>query len=216
MIEASERLAAVCPACSPGGETVHQVLSPGGQATVRCSECGHVHKVSTPEQKTVELDVIVSQDGESFAATVDVPTEERLRTGEEFVLETPEAIMAVRITDLQLDDEQRTEAAPADSVRTIWTRAVDNVRVDVTIHPSDGSNDETRSRTIAVPGEQEFTVGEIEDHGSESFKIEGLHVREDAVGYPTNKLDEYGDRVPAKDIKRIYARDQSTDAWSAW
>ncbi|MFB6128411.1 MAG: HVO_0476 family zinc finger protein, partial [Halorhabdus sp.] len=44
MSESSQRVGLPCPACSPDLETVHEVLSTGGQATVRCTECDHVHK----------------------------------------------------------------------------------------------------------------------------------------------------------------------------
>ena len=43
-----------------------------------------------------------------------------------------------------------------------------------------------------------------------------MHVRENAVGYPAEKLDRRGDAAEAKDLKRIYARDESSSAWSAW
>jgi uncharacterized Zn finger protein len=215
MSDTAERVALPCPACSPDLETVHEVLSPGGQATVRCSECGHVHKESLPEERTVERHVVVSQDGESFPAAVDVPADETLAVGEEFLLETEEAIMTVRITSLEVDDG-RVEERVAEDVETIWTRAVGNVSVSVTAHPKGGDHDETRGFDLQVPGDYEFTVGETEDLGGEEFTVEGILVRDDATGYDFEQLDHDGDTVLAKDIKRLYARDESTSAWSAW
>jgi predicted Zn finger-like uncharacterized protein len=211
----AERVALACPACSTDAETVHEVLSPGGRTTVRCTDCGHVHKERLPEERTVERDVVVSQDGESFPATVDVPAGERLAAGEEFLLETEEAIMSVRITSLEGEDG-RAEQAVAGSVRTIWTRAVGNVSVSVTAHPKGGSGDETRGFDLQVPGDYEFTVGETDDLGGEEFTVEGVLVRDDAVGYEADQLDREGDTVLAKDVKRLYVRDESTSAWSAW
>ena len=217
MSEVTERAAVTCPACSPGVETVHEVLSSGGGlVTLRCTECGHVHKEEPPGEETVERDVVVSQDGESFAATVEAPPGETVAVGEEFVLDTEEAIMAVRITDLEVGPEQRIEAARVEDVETFWTRAVDNVYVSATIHPGDGTREETRSVEVAVPGDHEFEVGATEEHGDEEFTIEGLVVREDAEGYPTRKLDHRGDVALAKDVKRVYAGDETADAWSAW
>jgi uncharacterized Zn finger protein len=210
-----ERVALACPACSPAVETAHEVLSPGSQATVRCGECGHVHKAQLPEQRTVERKVVVSQDGESFTATVDVPAAETLAVGEEFLLETDEAIMTLRITSLELDGERR-EAASAEDVRTIWTRAVGNVRVDVTAHPKSDAGDETRGFSLQVPGDYEFVVGETDDLGGEEFTVEGIHLRDDAVGYDFEKLDHDADAAVAKDVNRLYVRDESTTAWSAW
>ncbi len=215
MTDTAQRVALACPACSPGLETVHEVLSPGGQATVRCSECGHVHKAALPEERTVTREVVVSQDGESFPASAEVPAGETLAVGEEFLLETEEAILSVRITSLELG-EGRAEAAPARDVRTIWTRAVGNVSVSVTAHPKGGGADETRGFDLQVPGDYEFVVDETDQLGGEEFTVEGILVRDDARGYDFEKLDHDGDRVLAKDCKRVYVRDESTSAWSAW
>lgn len=218
MTDVSERVAVTCPSCSPDIETVHEVLKPGGQATVRCTECSHVHKTTVEEDEAVTRDVVVSQDGESFTATVDAPPEEPVAVGEEFVLDAEEAIMTVRITDLELGEQRRVEEAVIEDVDTFWTRAVDNVSVDATIHPKEGTGnrEDTRSVEVFVPGDDEFTVGEVEEHGDEAFEVEGIVVRDDAEGYQFDKLDYDGDAAIAKDIKRLYGRDQTTTAWSAW
>ncbi|WP_224332840.1 HVO_0476 family zinc finger protein [Haloprofundus halobius] len=212
----SERVAVVCPSCSPQTETVHEVLKPGGQATVRCTECGHTHKTTIEEERETELSVIVSQDGESFSTTVDAPAEETLAVGEEFIADTPEAIMLVRITSLDVGGDQRVDKAVAEDVATVWTRVVDNVSVPVTLHPGDGRRDETRSFKLSVPGDYEFVVGETEELNDEEFEIEGIHVRQNATNYRFDKFDRDGDMVFAKDVKRIYGRDETSSAWSAW
>ena len=216
MSEPAGPVAVTCPSCSPESDTIHEILSPGGQATVRCENCGHVHKTRIEAETTVERDVVVSQDGESFTATTDVPPDEELTVGDEFVVDAPEAIVGVRVTALELiDDPERVETATAEDVATIWTRAIDNVGVNVTIHPADGNRSESRSRKVYVPGDYEFVVGEVEAFGDEEFEIEGVQVR-DGAGYRHDKLDHEGDAVRAKDAKRVYARDQTTTAWSAW
>jgi uncharacterized Zn finger protein len=217
-IEPGDRVAVVCPSCSPSVETVHEVLSTGGgRATIRCSDCEHVHKEQLPDETTLDREVVVSQDDESFTATAAVPEDEQLSVGEEFLLETEEAIVTARITSLELADE-RVEEAPATDVETIWTRAVGNVQVNVTLHPKEGagSHDDTRSVKIGVPGDFEFSIGETAEVGGEEFTVEGVHVREDAHGYDHDKLDHPGDTVAAKDVGRVYARDESTTAWSVW
>jgi len=217
MSETAERVALTCPSCSPELETVHEVLKEGGGwATVRCTECSHVHKTQLPEAEEVERRVVVSQDGESFSTRVEAPRGQTLRRGEEFVLETEEAIMQVRITDLQLDAEKRVPEATVEEVETVWTRGVDNVSVNVTVNPSDGRREDTRSLTVYVPGDYEFTVGESESFGEESFSVKSLQVRDDAGGYDHDKLDHRGDVAYAKDVKRVYADDESSTAWSAW
>ena len=106
--DAGDRVALACPSCTPTATTVHEVLKPGGQVTVRCTECDHVHKTTLPEERTVDMPVVISQDGDSFKATVDAPAEETLSTGEEFVAETDEAIMTVRITSLELHEDRKS------------------------------------------------------------------------------------------------------------
>jgi len=217
MTDGAERVAVACPGCSPAEPTAHEVLSTGGGLfTVRCGECGQVHKEAPPSEETVERTVVISQEGESTTAALSMPAEEPVAVGEEFVVDTEEAILGVRVTAVEVGPEERVEAAEPRDVETIWTRAVDNVTVDVTLHPTDGSHDGTRSLEVPVPGDHEFTVGETESFGDEEFEVEGLVVREDATGYPTRKLDRRGDAVPAKDLARVYARDETGDAWSAW
>jgi uncharacterized Zn finger protein len=216
MTATAERVAVACPSCSPDLEAVHELLTTGGgTATVRCTECGHTHKQQLESGTDYERDVVVSQDGESFTATADVPGGEHLAVGEEFLLETEEAILTVRTTSLELDDG-RAESAPVEDVRTVWTRAVGNVTVDVTLHPEGGAHDETRSERLRVPGEYEFVVGETDEVGGEAFTVEGIHLRDDARGYEFGKLDHDGDAAVAKDVNRLYVRDESSDAWSAW
>ena len=216
MTETGDRVGLVCPSCSSGEETVHEVLRPGGQATVRCTECDHTHKTEIPEDETVAVTVVVSQDGDSFTTTMDVPAEGDVGTGEEFVVDSPDALMQVRVTGIEVGPEQRVEEADIEAVETLWTRAVDNVSVPVTLHPKDGNADQTRSLQVNVPGDYEFTVGETEVFGEEEFTVEGVQIREDAPEYRHEKLDHEGDFAYAKDCKRVYARDESLTAWSAW
>ncbi|WP_144902262.1 HVO_0476 family zinc finger protein [Halobellus captivus] len=214
-----DRIAVECPSCSPAEPTVHEVLKEGGgHRTVRCTECSHVHKVRIESETEVERDVIVSQDDESFSTTVDAPLDETVAVGEEFIVDSPEAIMLVRITGIEVGPEQRAEEATVEEVNTIWTRAVDNVTVNVTVNPKEGTGDrkDTRSFDLQLPGDHEFVVGETESFGDEEFIIKAIQVRQDAPEYRHGKFDHDGDMVYAKDVKRLYGTDQTTSAWSAW
>ena len=82
MSEPAQQVGVPCPACSPDLETVHEVLSPGGTLTVRCTECGHTHKATIDEEPAVERDVIVSQGAESFRTRVEAPPNEEVAVGE--------------------------------------------------------------------------------------------------------------------------------------
>ena len=214
-----DRIAVECPSCSPAEPTVHEVLKEGsGHHTVRCTECGHVHKVRIETETEIERDVVVSQDGESFSTSVDAPPEETIAVGEEFIVDSEEAIMLVRITGIEVGPEQRTEEAEIEDVDTIWTRAVDNVTVKVTVNPKEGTGDResTRSFELQLPGDHEFVVGETESFGDEEFDVKAIQVRQDAPEYRHGKLDHEGDMVYAKDVKRLYGTDKTTSAWSAW
>ncbi len=214
-----ERVPTPCPSCSPDLETVHEVLAVsegGGTVTVRCTECSHVHKVQPERTRELTLDVVVSQEGESFSANVTVPEDESLEVGDEFILETDEVLATVRVTSLELGSHKRVEAADAEAVETVWTREVDNVAVNVTVHPQDGTHDASRSITVYVPGDYEFEVGSIEEFGDDEFEIDAFVVRDDATDYDRDRYEMAGDTGQAKDIKRVYAYDETTTAWSAW
>lgn len=216
MSESTERVALACPACSPDEPTVHEVLKPGGHVTVRCTECDHVHKEQLERRREVPIDVVVSQDGDSFSTTLDAEADETVAVGDEFIVDTPEAILQVRVTSVELPNDTRVEEAPVEDVATVWTRAIDNVAVNVTIHPNDGRREESRSLTMRVPGDFEFVVGEVHSVDDDEFEITGVQVRNDTDGYRFDKFDHEGDMVFAKDVKRVYGHDQTSSAWSAW
>ncbi|QLG50106.1 HVO_0476 family zinc finger protein [Natrinema halophilum] len=217
MTETPDRVPTPCPSCSPDLETVHEVLTTGGgTVTVRCSECSHVHKIQPDSEREVTLDVVVSQGGESFTANVTTPEDESIEVGDEFILETEEVLSTVRVTSVELGGQRRVDEAPADEIQTVWTREVDNVAVNVTVHPQDGSRDDSRSVTVHVPGDYEFEVGAIESFGDDEFEIDAFVVRDDAAGYQRDRFEVEGDTAFAKDLKRVYAYDEQSSAWSAW
>jgi uncharacterized Zn finger protein len=214
----TNRVAVACPSCSPGGETAHEVLHESGHATVRCTECDHVHKTDLPSDPTVERRVIVSQEGDSIEARVDFDPEDELAVGDEFLVEAPDAILSASVTSLELVDGERTDEAPVEEVKTVWTRAVGNVAVDLTLHPKDGRHDSTYSTEVRVPGDETFVVGQTQTYGDAEFTVEGIVLRDEIERYGQRKLDYAGDQAPAKHIKRVYARDEtkSSNAWSGW
>jgi uncharacterized Zn finger protein len=215
------RVAVACPSCSPGDETAHEVLHESGHATVRCTECDHVHRTDLPSETAVDRRVIASQEGDSFEASVGFDPDRTLSVGDEFLVETEDAILSVRVTSLELageDGDERADEAPVRDVRTVWSRVVGNVAVDLTLHPKDGRHDSTYSTAVRVPGDEVFTVGETQAYGDAEFTVEGIVLRDEVERYGQRKLDYAGDQAPAKQIKRVYARDESkvVSAWSGW
>ncbi len=215
--DTAEHVGVPCPACSPESDTVHEVLKPGGQATVQCTNCGHVHQTRLEPDRSIAVDVVISQDGESITTTVDRSPDATVAVDDEFIVESDVGIFTVRITSLELDGQQRVETATVADVQTIWTRAVGNVSVPMTVHPKAGTGDrnQTYSTDLQLPGDHEFVVGETVTIGDETVTIEGLHLRSPRDDDPS-KLDNDGDDASAKDIKRVYARDETTDPWSPW
>lgn len=216
-LERGAQVAVACPACSPEDDVVHELIKPDTHATVRCVTCDHVHKVAIETSPTISIRTVVSHGQESERVTAEVPRDETIAVGEEFVTEVDGAPIGVRITSLELEDGERVESTPAAAVRTIWTRAVDNVTVPATIHPPNGEQAGTESETYELPGDESLTVGENVPFTDETLRITGLVLRDDARGYSARKLDRNGRSANAKDVKRMYARRRGGDTWrSAW
>ncbi len=216
-LESGDQIRVTCPGCSPEIETTHEVLKPSDDATVRCNECEHVHKVSLDRPGSEDVRVVVSSGGESTRTSAPVPRDETLAVGEEFVAETPDGPTGVRITSLEVGDGERVDRAPATEVRTIWTRSVDNVGVPTTIHPADGRRAGTRSETYYMPGDEDLEVGEPLPHIDEDLNVERLILRDDVIHEGPDVLDRHGDAAAAKDVKRVFVRHASGDDWrSPW
>ncbi len=216
-LERGDQVRASCPACAPEAETTHEILKPDADATVRCRVCDHVHKVSIEPTRRQDVRVVISSGGESTRTTAEVPRSEVLAVGEEFVAETPDGPVGVRITSLELQDGERAERATTAEVRTIWTRAVDNVGVPTTIHPSDGNREATVSETVYMPGDEELIVGESLPHADDELTIERLILRDDVLADGPDVLERRDDAAAAKDVKRVFTRRASGDDWrSPW
>lgn len=187
-----------------------------GHATVECGACGHVHKDPIKTEDTEAVDVVVSQDGESFTGQTSFDPEETVYEGDEFIVETAETIAQVRVTSIEVGPEDRTTRADVEDIETVWTRAVDNVSVDVTVHPKEWQRRGQPESEPTCPVTSSSS-GETATFGDEEFTVEGIHVRESATGeYKFPKLGNAGDTVFAKDVKRVYGADESSAAWSAW
>jgi len=195
----AERVEVECPACDE--YAVHEVLKKSGQATVECSECGHVHKVRVHEPRTVERRVVVSQGEESFAEHVPMRAEETVRVGDEFVFEGDEGVFGVEVTGIEVEEEgdnRRVEAVEAEEADTVWTRVVDNVTVPVTLH----TDETTESHDLRVPGDYGFVVGETEEVDGNEFVVTGFVDRRTGDSFTVG-----GDDVEAKNAKRLYGEE---------
>lgn len=218
MVEPGDQLAVTCPSCSPAAAVRHEVLADGGEPTVRCLSCEQVHTARVDEGGgTRTVRTVVSQDGDSLTASLEVPRDVDLETGRGLVVETEDAVFSVEITSLEDDAGRRHEALPATDVATVWTRDVGNVAVAVTIHPPGGGRSESRSATMHVPGDRAFAVGDEETVDDEPVRITGIHLRGDAAEPDgRRRLDEPGERALARDVHRVYVRSKRRAARSPW
>ena len=216
-LERGDQVTVECPACSPTSEEVHEVLKPDGHATVECRACGHVHKVIIEGTTREETRVVISSGGESMRTTARVPADELLAVGEEFVAQTEEGPMGVRITSLEGSDGERTDKAVGTDVQTIWTRAVDNVGVPVTIHPADGRREGTVSETYYLPGDEPITVDESMPLSDDTVRVDRILLRDDVIHDGIDNLEQPDDEALAKDVKRVFGRRIGEDTWrSPW
>lgn len=216
-LEPGDQIRVPCPACSPSTAAVHEVLKPDAHATVRCRLCDHTHKTVLEEEQRSDTRVVVSSEGESIRTTASVPEDEILAIGEEFVAETEEGPMGVRITSLEMSDGERMDRAPASDIQTIWTRAVDNVAVSTTVHPADGRREGTISETYYLPGDELITIGEAMPLSDGDVKVERILLRDDVATDMPDNLDHPGTQILAKDAKRVFARRIQADTWkSPW
>lgn len=216
-LDEGEQVGVECPGCSPEEPTVHEILKPDTDATVRCLHCSHVHKTTIPSAPMTDVAVVVSSGSESEKTTASFPADEQLLVGDERIVEIDAVPTGVRITSIEEDEGKRVTHAVAAQIATLWTRSIDNVGISATIHPADGSREGTRSETYYLPGDTELTVGEDVPHLDDTVSIEGIVIRDDAVEYSRKQYDHRGDSAYAKDIARLYCREDEGDTWrSAW
>lgn len=187
-----------CPSCSPKEEVGHAVLKEGQSPLVRCLECGQVHAAKIKTPKAVSLKVIVSKMDISNTYKTELDSETILQVDDELVIDDEETgvVVPILITALEVG-EKRVQSTKAEDVDTIWGRAIDEITVKFSAQSGVEKTDVIEKR---VPGDYEFTVGAEERVGRISLFITKIKVRDGAF------RSRKGDVVPAKYVKRIFAR----------
>ena len=109
------------------------------------------------------------------------------------VAECGDDAFGVEITAIE-SGEKRVNRAKAPEITTLWTRAIENVVVKISIH--DGR------KTIPVymecDGEQPFVVGELYTVSGKRFRISHLKLRDGPL------MRKEGWKTVAHRVKRIY------------
>lgn len=182
-----------CPDC--GEVTLHEVLkgrlSREGdtfEGTLRCKECGRVHSAVVREERTVLVPVIVSDQGRSRKAEIELPEEEELRVDDELMLDD----LPIIVSSLEKGGG-RVSRALAKEVSAIWAKRFDQVHVKISINDVH----KTIPAEIVVLPEEEFFIGDLMTVGRYNVVITQIKTRDSMARRGS---------VLARDIVRIYAK----------
>ncbi|MBS1264166.1 MAG: hypothetical protein MAG715_01368 [Methanonatronarchaeales archaeon] len=182
-------LEVTCPSCSPDEAVEHEVLrsrrgSRGRrlyfEATVRCSRCDTVHRTELRVPKPIEVEAVVSREGESRVETLHLFPDEEVRVGD-------------RLDDLEVTaievGEGRAESASAEEADTVWTVDVGVVEVPLSLH----AGEKTVSDKVKMGGDEYVEVGETLRRRGEVFTVKSVLTDEGKAR-----------RARARDVKRVY------------
>jgi uncharacterized Zn finger protein len=188
---------AECPDC--GEETLHEVLKgrlgkdgDTFEGTLKCQECGRVHTAVVREAKMVKVPVIISDQGESKKAEMELPEDELLRVEDELLLND----LPIIISALE-KGESRVNKALVKDVSVIWAKRFDKVHVKISINDVHKT---IPTEVIALP-EEEFFIGDLMNINRYEVVITQIKTRDSTVRRGS---------VMARDIVRIYARKART------
>jgi uncharacterized Zn finger protein len=178
-----------CPEC--GDFTEHVTVKLGREHLVRCEVCGTVHPTGLERTRLAPLRVIISAKDASERRTIEIPAEDLLEVGDEILVDDGVGDVAiVEITSIELEGGRREKAARAGDVETLWTRAVDEVAVKVSVH----RRGKTTSYSIPALGDETFAVGDVRTASGRRFRVEKIKLRD----------GRSPERALAKDITRIW------------
>jgi uncharacterized Zn finger protein len=185
-------ITAPCPVCND--ETEHELVAESRDMLVRCTTCSHHQRLPKErEPQALMIKAIVSREGTSRVCGIELAEEDECSVDDHLVAECGEDAFGVAVTSIECGD-RRVHRAKAGDITTLWTRAIEQVVVKISIH--DGR------KTIPVymecDGEQEFVVNEMYVASGKRFRISHLKLREGPL------MRKEGWKTVAHRIKRIY------------
>ena len=185
---------AFCTTCKE--ETEQEVLSESRDLIIRCTVCGLTsRRPLPPEPEPVYVKTIVSREGESFVGKAELMKGEVVEVGDYIVAERDDGEGAgVEIMSLEVGDKRVTKAV-AEEINTIWSRAIDEVIVRISVH--DGKK--TIPMYVACDGDDRFTIDEIVSIDRVRARIDHICLRNGMIQRRKGKYEV------ANRIKRIYA-----------
>lgn len=185
-------IAAHCPECND--ETEHEVLADSRDLLVRCTTCGHHQRLPKErEPQVLMIKAIVSHEGTSKVCSIELAEDDECSVDDHLVAECGDDAFGVEVTSIECG-EKRVNRAKASAITTLWTRAIEQVVVKISIH--DGRK--TIPVYMACDGEQPFVVGEKYVASGKRFQISHLKLRDGPL------MRKEGWKTVAHRIKRIY------------
>ncbi len=186
-----------CPDCGSEAVTVLHEANPDASttdATLECEDCERVFKDTVSKVTETTVDAVVSDDDESWPATVDVPPEERIRIGDELHGDGHRLL----VTGLELDDGRRVKSATPDLLGTVWCKVFDTVTVKVAVN----QGHKTWKGELTVKPEEPFFVGDIITLARNDVEIHAIK---------TDAGIQHRGSAEARDIKRLYAKGEGEE-----
>ncbi len=157
-----------CPQCRDARG--HEVLSGRGggagggfDCTVKCNECGFVHKSSIAPSKEVLVPLIVSDQEKSRKTTILLEEDDVLQVGEELLMEE----YPVKITAIEVDPNRRVERSEVPAITTIWCMRYDRLKIGLSVN----RKRTTTSVYFWVHPEEDISIGDIVNIGGEEIVI---------------------------------------------
>ena len=185
-------IAVTCPECKD--ETEHEVVAESRDLLVRCTTCGHHHRIPKErEPQSLMIKAIVSREGTSQVCNIELAGDDVCNVDDHLVAECGDDAFGVEVTAIECG-EKRVKKAKAAAITTLWTRAIEQVVVKISIH--DGWK--TLPLYMECDGEQQFVVGEVYAAGKKRFKVSHLKLRDGPL------MRKEGWKTVAHRIKRIY------------
>jgi uncharacterized Zn finger protein len=178
-----------CSCCSE--ETEHLTIKSGQENLIMCIKCNEIHPFQKEREKFANIKVIVNKESSSETYHLNVPINEELNVGTLFQVDvgSDESILT-EITSLETD--LRTNRALAKDTRTIWTRAIDEVVLKVSVF----RKGKTKTLRLVLPGNELCEIGETWEHEGTRFKVNKIKLRGQG----------FAKKAEAKDIRRVWGR----------
>lgn len=183
-----------CTTCKE--ETEQEVLSESRDLITRCTVCGLTsRRPLPPEPEPVFVKTIVSREAESYVGKAELMKGEVVEVGDYIVAERDDGEGAgVEIMSLEVGDK-RVQKATAEEIDTIWSRAIDEVIVRISVH----EGKKTIPMYVACDGDDRFTIDEIVSIDRVRARIDHICLRNGIIQRRKGKYEI------ANRIKRIYA-----------